>query len=63
MTGDSQVSTYMPALSLSNVSSFLKKKEKWARVYVYQYMCVYDLCTLLAEEGNNEVQGLYYPLD
>ena len=32
-------------------------------MYVYQYMCVYDLCTLLAEEGNNEVQGLYYPLD
>jgi hypothetical protein len=36
MTGDSQVSTYMPALSLSNVSSlFFKKKEKGVRVYAY----------------------------
>jgi len=59
MTGDSQVST-LHACSLSNFSSFFLKNKK---VCVFMYICVYDLCIVLAEEGNNAVLGLYSPLD
>jgi len=60
MTGDSQVSTYMPALSLSNVSSFFFKKK--GRVCMYTSICVFMISALCwLKRGIMKYKGCIIP--